>query len=80
MKSSEMALNIATIMDEVERSTKAITGMIGEIEFMQIRRGCSHSMPRSKPLERESMVADSPSWRMRSRNWQTGLAKPPAAH
>ena len=26
MKSSEMALNIATIMDEVERSTKAITG------------------------------------------------------
>jgi len=34
MKSSEMALNIATIMDEVERSTKAITGMIGEIEFI----------------------------------------------
>jgi methyl-accepting chemotaxis protein len=34
MKSSEMALQIATIMDEVERSTKAITGMIGEIEFI----------------------------------------------
>jgi len=34
MKSSEMALNIATIMDEVERSTKAITGMIGEIQFI----------------------------------------------
>ncbi len=34
MKSSEMALNIATIMDEVERSTKAITGMVGEIEFI----------------------------------------------
>jgi len=34
MKSSEMALRIATIMDEVERSTKAITGMIGEIEFI----------------------------------------------
>ena len=34
MKSSEMALQVATIMDEVERSTKAITGMIGEIEFI----------------------------------------------
>lgn len=34
MKSSEMAVQIATIMDEVERSTKAITGMIGEIEFI----------------------------------------------
>ncbi|MBA5872166.1 MAG: hypothetical protein GDA68_19530 [Nitrospira sp. CR2.1] len=34
MKSSEMALNIATIMDEVDRSTKAITGMIGEIQFI----------------------------------------------
>lgn len=34
MKSSEMAVNIATIMDEVERSTKAITGMIGEIQFI----------------------------------------------
>lgn len=34
MKSSEMALNIATIMDEVARSTKAITGMIGEIQFI----------------------------------------------
>ena len=34
MKSSEMALQIATIMDEVERSTKAITGMVGEIEFI----------------------------------------------
>ena len=34
MKSSEMALQIATIMDEVERSTKAITGMISEIEFI----------------------------------------------
>lgn len=34
VKSSEMAVQIATIMDEVERSTKAITGMIGEIEFI----------------------------------------------
>lgn len=34
MKSSEMAVQVATIMDDVERSTKAITGMIGEIEFI----------------------------------------------
>ncbi len=34
MQSAEMALQIANIMDEVERSTKAITGMISEIEFI----------------------------------------------
>lgn len=34
MHSSEMALQIAAIMDEVDRSTKAITGMIDEIEFI----------------------------------------------
>ena len=34
MKSSEMALQIATVMDEVDRSSKAITNMVGEIEFI----------------------------------------------
>ncbi|MDR4472201.1 MAG: hypothetical protein MRJ92_05975 [Nitrospira sp.] len=42
MKSSEMALNIATIMDEVERSTKAITGMIGENSVHRGSGDCSH--------------------------------------
>ena len=55
LKSSEVALNIATIMDEVERSTKAITGMIGD-QFITDRTAAPHSIPRSEAARAENMA------------------------
>ena len=37
MHSSEMALQAATIMDEVDRNAKAITNMIGELNSLPIK-------------------------------------------
>lgn len=61
MHSSEMALQIAAIMDEVDRSTKAITGMINEIEFIADETRLLALNAASEATRAGNMAEDSPS-------------------